>query len=264
MAIKNINSGFVLSAFQSFYREVIIQRELAERSEHRLGLHTVHPHPDPAETEVLCDRIQTRLAHLLEQFSLEAQSHVSDFASSHYREALYIMVALADEVFLSFEWPGLVRWEERLLEARFFKTQIAGEAFFDNLDSLLHANDPVRNEIAIAYLMAIALGFRGKYLGVEDHGRIANYQKQLYMLSQRENSDLFHPGRELIMPSCYDNTQSIPYGPGLPDLRTWGLIFIGIICAYLFLSSTLWFQVTHDLSRSIDKIMCQAQQLGLS
>lgn len=269
MHFRKASSGFILESFQDFYREVIIQREFASRSPNQPEFLDKESASSENIDELslnggLSERIQRKLRLMLEQFALNAQNHVTDFATSHFQEALYIMVSLADEVFLSFEWSGKNHWEDHLLEAQFFQTQIAGELLFTNLDSLCHANDPVRNEIAVIYLLALSLGFRGKYRGMSDHGHIARYRKQLFTMVNRETSNLYFPGRETLIADCYDHNQSSPYGRGLPDVRTWLYVFAGIIGLYLFISSTLWYKIAHDLNKSIGQIMHQAQQLGLS
>lgn len=240
-------NGFVLETFNKLYREVVIQKEAAH-------------HATPEQTQHTF--IQQRLRTILEDYALTAQTRVTDFASSHYQEAMYVMVALCDEIFLSFEWAGQQEWENHLLEAQFFKTQIAGEQFFRNLDSLLKDNDPVRNDIAVVYLMAICLGFRGKFRGDADPRLIIHYKDHLFSRVMKERSTLYDPGREHLISFAYANTQNLPYSRGLPDLKRWFLVFFGIVIVYLFLSSSLWFGIVHDLNTLTDDIIRQSQQIG--
>lgn len=275
MIFKSVTTGYIVSTFQEFYRELLIQRELAERSvkrteeTERLNQNSSdlvdELMGDTVNSEVgVCDKIQRRLRMILEEFTVDAQTQISDFTSSHFQEALYVMIALADEIFLSFDWQGKKYWEDNLLENQFFHTQIAGEAFFEKLDTLLHVNDPVRNEIAATYLMALALGFKGKFRGIDDEGQLARYRHRLYVMINRQPSDLFTPGREHLVPLCYDHTLTAPYGRGLPDYRTWIIVFSAIIIGYLFISSYLWHRVAHDLNQLLSAILKQASQLGLS
>ncbi len=248
MSFKRNIPGYLCQNFQTFYREVLIQRELAKRS----------------TAGDLCEKIQRKLRFLLEQFAANSQAQSVDFTSNHAQESLYIMVALADEVFLSFNWPGQKKWEENLLEAQFFHTQIAGEVVYTKIEALLQANDPTRHDLAVLYLMALSLGFQGKYRGVDDEGRLAWYRHQLYLLVNHQPSDLYTPGREFLISDCYDHIQSVALGRGLPDVRSWLIVFACIIGGYVFISSTLWYKITHDLNDSVSQIITQARQLGLS
>ncbi len=261
MEIIPASASFVMQNFQEFYREVLIQKEYAYL--------TLDPQSqgEPAEQiifETVTDKIQRKLREMLERFSLNAQNQIGEFAVSHFQEALYIMVALADEIFLSFEWPGQKRWEDNLLEAQLFHTQIAGELFYNKLDALLEANDPMRNDIAIIYLLSLALGFKGKYRGEDDSGKITWYREQLYAIVNRRSIDLFHPGREHLVPSTYEHVVIASPGKGLPDLRTWFIAFASIVTVFVFVSSVMWYKVVRDMDEAIGQILKQAQQLGLS
>jgi len=115
--------------FQEFYREVLIQKEKALRTLDVQNF-SIDIDESKAELEQITDRIQARFREMFERFSLNAQNQVGEFAISHFQEALYIMVSLVDEVFLSFAWPGQKRWENHLIEAQIFHTQVAGEQFY--------------------------------------------------------------------------------------------------------------------------------------
>ena len=53
---------------------------------------------------------------------------------AHYSEVVYIMVALADDIFLNSEWEGKQFWEDNILEQKFFNTQIAGDEIFNRIN----------------------------------------------------------------------------------------------------------------------------------
>lgn len=263
MEIISASSTFLVQNFQEFYREVLIQKEKALRTLDAQQL-SLDNDEGKVEIEQITDRIQTKFREMFERFSLTAQNQVGEFAISHFQEALYIMVALVDEVFLSFGWPGQNRWENNLLEGQIFHTQIAGEQFYKKLDALIEANDPVRNDLAAIYLMALSLGFKGQYRGEDDAGRITWYNHQLYTMVNRHPVSLYHPGRNKLIPSLYDYNVTAAPGRGLPDLRTWFIAFGVILASYLFISSMVWYRVVRDLDSVIGQILSQAQKLGLS
>lgn len=256
-------SSFLVQNFQEFYRELLIQKEYAYR--------TLDPHfitDDHAAKEVIdataTDKIQHKLKQMFERFSLNAQNQVGEFAVSHFQEALYVMVALTDEIFISFKWPGQKRWEDNLLEAQIFHTQIAGELLFRKLDELIEANDPARNDLCVVYLFALSLGFSGKYQGENDEGKIAWYRDKLYTMFSRRPPTLMKPGRPELIGDLYHHSIAAAPGKGLPDLRSWLMTFASIIVVFVFVSSVLWYKVVRDMDVAIGQILKQTQQLGQS
>ena len=53
------------------------------------------------------------------------------------KEIIYLMIAMADEIFLNTEWEGKRYWEENMLEKSFWGTQVAGELIYKKTDDLL-------------------------------------------------------------------------------------------------------------------------------
>src|SRR5215217_502558 len=96
--------------------------------------------------------------------------------TDNYFEAQYVMAAFADEVFIHLEWEGRRAWTSNLLETALFQTHVAGETFFDKLDQLLRERDPAQKSLAGVYFAALSLGFRGKYHGLNDHGKLRRYR----------------------------------------------------------------------------------------
>jgi hypothetical protein len=109
--------------------------------------------------------IWNKVLVLLDQQTLAAMRIAGPGGLEFHREAIYVMAVLADEVFVHSEWEGREYWLNHLLEARLFQTHAAGEIFFRRLEALLRREDEAAAELAIVYLMALSLGFRGKYWG---------------------------------------------------------------------------------------------------
>lgn len=216
------------------------------------------------ENEILADKIQHKFINMFERFALHSQNQAGEFASSQFQDFLYSMVAMLDEVFLSFPWHGQRRWKHNLMEKRFFQTQVAGELFFKKVDDLIEENDPLRHDLASVYLMVLALGFKGKYRGEDDEGQLSWYRQQLYTLMHKHPSSLYQPGRAQLIEESYDHTINIAAPKGLPNLKNWVIAFSSIIVAYVLISSFLWYGLVRDLNGAIGQIIKQAQYLGLS
>ena len=107
--------------------------------------------------------VRQRLLLLFEHQARDAGTYGSEF----YREAQYVMAALADEVFLQLDWEGRNYWLSNLIESQIFQTHISGELFFQRLDRILQERDPALRELAAVYFMALSMGFRGRYRGTK-------------------------------------------------------------------------------------------------
>lgn len=281
------SSTFMMQFFQEFYREVLIQREFAYKSVGKTHHYVEKKEGDEApndensdgseslvdevkqdahlvEKEELCDRIQGTFRVMFERFSLSAQNEAGEYATAHFQEALYSMVGLLDEVFLAFSWEGKDRWEDNLMEKQIFHTQVVGELLFRKIEALIQANDPVRRDIAIIYLMTLALGFKGKYRGEDDAGRLDWYRQQLYIMANHKPVSLFYPGREFLIEDCYDHIAAMPPTKILPNVRNWIIALFAIIAIYAIVAAFLWFKLVPDLNNSIGQILTQAQKLQLS
>jgi type VI secretion system protein ImpK len=213
----------------------------------------------------LVNSIQRRLSILLEEQAIQSTSQAGEFAVSSYQESLYAMVAFADEIFLNIPWDGQKHWENNLLESRFFQTQIAGELIFSKIDNLISTNDPLKADLAIVYLLILGLGFKGKYRAENANPEALRiYRQQLYRMVNRHPSTLYDPGREHLVEACYEHVLDSTISKGLPEIRIWILIFIGILGVYLFASTLLWYKLVRDMDSSIGNILQQAQQMGIS
>jgi len=219
---------------------------------------------NPADASaMLFQNIQRRLRIFLEEIALQASYQLGEYAQTNFKEAHYIMAAMADEVFLNLNWPGRVMWRKNLMESQLFQSQTAGELLFERLDKLLEIADPSRVDLAMVYLEAISLGFRGKYRGQDSDPKIDFYKKQLFHFINRRDSDLYSPGRRTLINAPYDYNISLPPSKGLPDVRSWVLTFFGVAITYLFVTYILWYRVVSDLNEALEYILEQAKAMPL-
>jgi type VI secretion system protein ImpK len=256
--------SFLIQDFQEFYTHLLRQKAFALRA-------TDVNDPKVLETETeghlenpIIHKIQHRFALLFEQQVLDSAAQSGEFSVSQYQDALYAMVSFADEVFLNMDWIGKKRWENSLLESRFFQTQIAGEMVFQKIEDLIARNDPMRFDLAVIYLFILGLGFKGKYRDEEDHGKLGHYRQQLFTLVNRHPSTLYESTRPHLIQDCYEHALDSTISQGLPEIRGWLYAFCGIFGVYLFASTVLWYMVARDMNQSIGHILRQAHQMGLT
>jgi len=102
-----------------------------------------------------------RIDQFLAQFETNAR-HL-DKAPAAVSDAKYAFCALMDEIILSSDFPIRADWERAPLQLRLFGEHLAGERFFDKLETL--RLDPVANLEALeVFYTTLLLGFQGKYL----------------------------------------------------------------------------------------------------
>ena len=251
----SFKTSIFMQNFQTFYYEVLRQKEKALRTfEENVGKETTEA-LDNTVTE-----IQKKLHDVLESQSLQASKGIGGTTASYFRDAQYVMIALADETFLTMDWAGAKAWRKALMEAQIFKTQIAGEQLFKRLDLLLKSNEPSRSELAQVYLMALSMGFKGRYTEIDDQEQLDWYRDQLYVMIKGRRNELHYPGRERLWEDPYDYTISESPGKGLPDLKVWVSTFVSIFAVYIFISYVVWHKLASEMGDALGEIYRYSQQ----
>ena len=183
--------------------------------------------------------ISRDLLAVLEAQSIEAQRAGGRYAFEVNREAQYVMAALADEVLLNFSWSGRDVWTSCLLEEALFKSRIAGDRFFEQIDDLLRTRDPARRELALIYLLALSLGFQGRYRGTDCGPKLQDYRVALYRFRYGRPPDPGDAGRQLS-PQAYLYTVGDARPQQLPYIRRWVLVMILVFVSMLGVSQLIW------------------------
>ena len=182
------------------------------------------------------------MAQYLEEKMFEVRHAPSALSRDLLEELVYIMAVFADETFICLvDWPGAAYWRDHLMELHFFRSQISGQAIFGRIDDLLNREDYGAPELCAVYLMALSLGFRGRYL--RNPAAIETYRRRLY-----ERLVMINPAmrRESprIFPEAYQHTVSEGAPVRLPEPKTWWLAVAGVVCVWLMVSTVAWRAVT--------------------
>ncbi len=246
MNLRDYGQSFLLTQFREFYAAVAqARREALEAGA------VAKEGADPAA------EVNARLATLLETQALDAKRKGGDYGATYYREAQYVMAGLADDVFLNLEWAGREPWKSRLLEYRLFGSKVAGEQIYRKLEKLLAERDPANAELAALYLLALSLGFRGRYRGAEDAGVLDRYRRELFAFIYHRDPALEEHGKELF-PEAYAAVLGESEPHRLPHLRKWLAILALVALVLLVISHGLWLDVSADLEGVLDKILHRA------
>jgi type VI secretion system protein ImpK len=169
------------------------------------------------------------------------------------KDAVYIMVSIADELFLNLDWIGKQYWEEHMLEYEFFKTQIAGNQIFNRINELLqNRNFPA--DIAKIYLETLAFGFKGKFRGTSSETEeIKALRKQLYDFIEKSTKTIFNSHSRLFQKQYACTLPTIPRQL-LPDFNQLLYVCCGIIFVFFIFGSIAWMIETKDLNLLLDEI----------
>lgn len=267
--------SYLLTQFREFYREVArLKRTVAyapsvstaedvvfigaAAAGTSSSTRTLATAPAAAPASPAVAGVWQHLLALLERQALDA-GQGGAFAFEVYREAQYVMAALADEVFLHLEWEGKSSWP--LLESRLFQTHIAGEEVFTRIDRLLQRRDPFYLDLAAVYFMALSLGFQGKYRGGADH-ESSEYRRQLFRMIYRRDPKLFTATAHLF-PQSYQNTLDKSDVRKLPAQWVWAWLMVAVVVVWIGISQYTWSSVTGQVSCLIchaldSKCICDA------
>ncbi len=207
--------------------------------------------------DVSVERVQGELRSFMDE-QLRTMGESPDEAGYHLYDAMrYVMVALADDAFLHMkaEWPGRARWLTNLLEKQVFGTQRAGAAFFDRIDELLASRDKSKEEVAMAFLVALLLGFKGRLRG-EEEAELASYRERLLYfvgLGQSGGLDAAKP----MFPDAYAHTITTEPDQKMPDHRVYVRLLVVLILGYLGLAHLSWHQQTASIRDVVDQVTLQ-------
>ncbi|APR80234.1 Hypothetical protein A7982_05581 [Minicystis rosea] len=230
----------LLDAFRELYAEVV-------RSARALS------GPEPPQHEA----VKQRLLNVLARQGAEAKERLGEHELAELDEAHYVMVAMADEVFLHIDWPGRDPWSRRPLEAESrFGTHIAGERVFDRLEEIFKNRISVSADLLNVYLAALSLGFRGRYRFDPQSTEPERFRRDLVREIRRVDPRSAAPAAELCPDATHGVRDKEPRR-GLTNLREGILPLLGVLLGMLLLGHALWYYRTSDVRDKLDQIEAQ-------
>lgn len=212
---------------------------------------TVDTEPSPEQSK-LALLVWQNLIALFRRNAIQIM-RVAGKPTDNYFEAQYVMAAFADDVFIHLNWEGKRAWTSNLLETALFQSHVAGEVFFDKLDRLLRDRDPADKSLAAVYLSALSLGFRGKYHGLNDHGKLRRYRQELFAFVFRQPQDLNNDAK-IAFPDSYVKNLREEKRKKLTNPRVWLAVFAFVLVSYLAVSHGIWISLTSRLDHANQEI----------
>lgn len=236
--------NLLLDHFAAFYEEVADIR-LAIRAGELSAHLTRKGHPPPTDAMELAAMVSSRLKNRLQAQAREVRDNCTETEQRAHRIAVYVMAALADEVFLLDEqtrWEGREAWLHYLIERALFRTGSSGRDFFKHLDRLLQSrvNDDLHADLASVFLIALQLGFQGQHRGAHGAAALKSYRDRLlrYIHAWRQPA----PG-EPAFRQAYEHQLAETEEKRLAPLARWyrgGAIALGV---YAAISSFVWIAI---------------------
>lgn len=247
--------SFLASQFRVFYREVARYKAQVIRGE-LVAPQAVQGEEGTGDAlRMASAAIGKKLQSTLERQALAVRRQAGDYALKVYSEAQYVMAALADEVFLHLDWAGRDAWQANLLESQLFHSHRAGEEIFERLEILLRNRNPVYRGLAEVYLLALGLGFQGRFRGREDGPtRLAAFRRRLFEFLYDQDPQLESSGAHLF-PQAYANTLDPGEARQLPYLRPWIFAFLALFAIWALLSIPIWEALVDELGPIVDRIL---------
>lgn len=197
------------------------------------------------------DAVQQRLLDVFEAQATRAAGNLPEHELRVFEETRYVMIAMADEAFLSLDWPGRGPWADKPLEHVIFRSRDSGERIFRRIDDTLAGRAPASSQMLTVYLMALALGFRGKYAPFKT-GEPETYRVRLAEYIARIDPDVVRG--EALCPEAFDYTEGAVAQKRLPSFSRGLLPFLLVVLAWIVIGEILWIYRTSELDDVLDRI----------
>jgi type VI secretion system protein ImpK len=253
MSAPQSEDAFVLQSFREFYTQVIRLRRGVLSNPWGIAREGSTPERDDHLRQGAAQRVSDLLLATLERQALEAGRRSGEAGAAFHREAQYVMATLADEVFLLLEWEGRGTWAANLLETRMFGSHVGGELFFRRLESLLQEQDAVKRPLVGVYLMALSLGFQGRYRGRDAAEVLASFRRRAFAFVFPGHRSVLR-GERRLFPEAYEHTAGGGEAVRLPHARRWFAAAAAVLLLYLFAGHRTFVAATADVRVAADSL----------
>jgi len=252
---EEIENVFLLEKFREFYTEVISQK-----NEILSGAKPSAEMEDEASGYAY--PVHKKLMRVLEEQVYDARRQGGEYGIQFYKEAQYVMAALADDIFLNLNWKGREEWKADLLEFDLFGTYVAGELLFQKTEELLKERNPADKDMAAIYLLALSLGFKGKFRDQNDGGKLDLYRGQLFSFIFRKKPEFLKDTAQRLFPTAYSYTVTQGEDKKLPYFSDWVWLVIGLALLFLVVSSGIWIYFTDSLFKDVEELIANFTRTG--
>jgi type IV/VI secretion system ImpK/VasF family protein len=164
--------------------------------------------------------------------------HTQQAPPDEVEEARFALVAWADETILVSDWGGREEWLREPLQLQLFRTNRAGDEFYDHLAALR----PEQNYAREAYFLCLCLGFQGGYAG-RDADRAELVRQHFELLRATGRARDLATTSPIAAPAYRVEIEL----RGSGGKRLWPVVLswaAGVTAVFVVLWSALWFFAT--------------------
>jgi type VI secretion system protein ImpK len=213
--------------------------------------------PEPPDPEAVKQRLLKQLARQAKG----AGERLAEHELGEFEEAQYVMVAMADEIFLHLSWSGRDAWAARPLEAeRPQGSHVAGERIFQRIEDFISGRASASGELLSVYIAALCLGFRGRYRFNLRSTEPEHYRRELVKHLCRVDPAMLVPSPE-ICPEAHEHTRDKEPRQGLRSMREGVLPLLATAVAMMFVGHIFWYARTIEVREQLDRIEEVREQL---
>jgi type VI secretion system protein ImpK len=120
------------------------------------------------------NELRPKIAGLLEEFEKRAERY--KFNHKIVQVSKFALAAFFDEMILTANFPLKIEWEKNPLQLELFGEQLAGNKFFDKLESMLKQVEVTQDAVEV-YYYCMLLGFKGRYAIYEHEKLLATMEE---------------------------------------------------------------------------------------
>ena len=178
-----------------------------------------------AGRELGAPALRNQLLLLLDRFAKSTEA--AELRADELEEARFALVAWLDEVILRSDWQGRDEWAAEPLQLRLYKTNRAGNEFYEHLRRLRPEHTRARE----VYLLVLSLGFEGQYHDQQAERRALI---KLQYETLRAARAVIEVDRErYVTPSAYELEIDLPPRGGGRLVRMLVAIAVVLVVAYV-------------------------------
>lgn len=120
------------------------------------------------------NELRPKIAGLLDEFEKRAERY--KFNHKIVQVSKFALASFADETVLTADFPLKIEWEKYPLQLEHFGEQLAGNKFFEKLESMLKQIEVTQDAVEV-YYYCMLLGFKGRYAIYEKEKLLATMQE---------------------------------------------------------------------------------------
>ncbi len=120
------------------------------------------------------NKLRPKIVGMLDDFEKRAERY--RFNPKIIRVSKFALASFVDETVLTNNFPLKEEWEKNPLQLEYFGEQLAGNKFFEKLESMLKQIKDTSDAVEI-YYVCMLLGFKGRY-AVYEHDKLVSIMQK--------------------------------------------------------------------------------------